>query len=55
MNSPTISDFHLLKHIVRYIKGTVVMGLTITRNSDFVMKAYSDSDWVGWKKQEDHR
>ncbi|XP_024011348.1 uncharacterized protein LOC112086607 [Eutrema salsugineum] len=46
MHAPTISDFHLLKRILHYIKRTVSMGITF-RKHIFVIRAYSDSDWAG--------
>ncbi|AAD21687.1 Strong similarity to gi/3600044 T12H20.12 protease homolog from Arabidopsis thaliana BAC gb/AF080119 and is a member of the reverse transcriptase family PF/00078 [Arabidopsis thaliana] len=49
MHSPTTSDFGLLKRILRYIKGTIGMGLPIKRNSTLTLSAYSDSDHAGCK------
>ncbi|KAG7578201.1 Integrase catalytic core [Arabidopsis thaliana x Arabidopsis arenosa] len=49
MHSPTVSDFGLLKRILRYIKGTLGMGLPIKRNSTLALSAFSDSDWAGCK------
>ncbi|KAL9308946.1 putative FBD domain-containing protein [Arabidopsis thaliana] len=49
MHLPTVSDFGLLKRILRYIKGTLGMGLPIKRNSELVVSGYSDSDWAGCK------
>ncbi|XP_024011200.1 uncharacterized protein LOC112086480 [Eutrema salsugineum] len=50
MHSPTISDFMLLKRILRYIKGTVTMGINFNKGTDCVMRVYSDSDWAGCKE-----
>ncbi|WZZ70483.1 hypothetical protein YC2023_081853 [Brassica napus] len=47
MHSPMVSDFNLLKRILRYVKGTVSMGINILKDTDFMLRAYSDSDWGG--------
>ena len=49
MHLPTVSNFGLLKRILRYIKGTLGMGLPIKRNSELAVSGYSDSDWAGCK------
>ena len=50
MHQPTISDFHLLKRILRYIKGTITMGISYSRDSPTLLQAYSDSDWGNCKQ-----
>ncbi|KFK30733.1 hypothetical protein AALP_AA6G020200 [Arabis alpina] len=47
MHKPTQGDFKLLKRILRYVKGTLTMGISFSKNTDFTLRAYSDSDWVG--------
>lgn len=47
MHSPSVSDFNLLKRILRYLKGTLPMGINFTHDTDFTLRAYSDSDWGG--------
>lgn len=47
MHALTVSDLNLLKRVLRYIKGTVKMGISFSKNTDFVIWAYSDSNWVG--------
>ncbi|CAA7036250.1 unnamed protein product [Microthlaspi erraticum] len=49
MHSPTVSDFNLLKRILRYIKGTINMGLHIKKDKKMVLHAYCDSDYAGCK------
>lgn len=49
MHAPTMGDFGLLKRIMRYVKGTVSMGIHIHKDSDLVLSAYCDSDWSGCK------
>lgn len=45
MHEPTLSDFHLMKRILRYLKGTLQMGLTLESNTYTQVRAYCDSDW----------
>lgn len=47
MHSPTVSDFTLLKRILRYVKGTLSMGIGISAKADSTLVCYSDSDWAG--------
>ena len=47
MHAPTVSDFTLLKRILRYVKGTLTMGISLHKDTDFTLTAYSDSDWAG--------
>ncbi|KAG7573078.1 Integrase catalytic core [Arabidopsis suecica] len=47
MHKPSVSDFALLKRTLRYLKGTIDMGLTLSTNTDSVLRAYSDSDHAG--------
>lgn len=49
MHAPTTSDFNILKRILRYVKGTLNMGITFNKNTDFRLRAYSDSDYAGCK------
>ena len=34
------------KHVMRYLKGTVDYGLSCTRDHDFRLYGYTDSDWA---------
>ncbi|XP_019094507.1 PREDICTED: uncharacterized protein LOC109129919 [Camelina sativa] len=47
MHAPTVADFSLLKRIIRYIKGTVDYGISFSKNADFTLRTYSDSDYAG--------
>ena len=47
MHSPRDSHWTLVKRILRYIRGTMTMGLTLTASSSIDMVAYSDADWAG--------
>lgn len=44
MHSPTVADFTNLKRVLRYIKGTLQLGINLSGNTDFTLRAYSDSD-----------
>lgn len=50
MHAPTVVDFGLLKRVLRYIKGTIHMGLSIKKNENLSLVAYSDSDYAGCKE-----
>ncbi|XP_019097488.1 PREDICTED: uncharacterized protein LOC109131245 [Camelina sativa] len=50
MHEPIVSDFNLLKRILRYIKGTTTMSITFDKNTDYKLTAYSDSDYAGCQK-----
>ena len=41
--------FHLkyVKHVTRYLKGTIDLGLYYGRDHDYKLYGYMDSDWVG--------
>lgn len=47
MHVPSVSDFSLLKRVLRYVKGTVDMGISINSATDSTLICYSDSDWAG--------
>ncbi|KAL9292810.1 putative RNA-directed DNA polymerase [Arabidopsis thaliana] len=44
MHAPTVSD-NLLKRILRYIKGTITMGISFNKNTYCRLRAYCDSDY----------
>jgi hypothetical protein len=46
MHVPTEDHFRTLKHILRYVKGTVHHGLQLHRNPSCDLLAYSDADWA---------
>ena len=45
MHAHTVSDFTNLKRILRYVKGTMSMGLSFLNVTDCTLRAYSD--WAG--------
>jgi hypothetical protein len=49
-NDPQREDLTAIKRILRYIKGTIDIGLIYQRiNEELKLSAYSDSDWAGDK------
>ncbi|XP_019097420.1 PREDICTED: uncharacterized protein LOC109131191 [Camelina sativa] len=50
MHSPSMADIYLLKRVMRYLKGTVSMGLNIYSDTDSTLRVYSDSDWANCKE-----
>lgn len=49
MHQPSVSDFSLLKRILRYVKGTTELGINIRSDCHSTLVCYSDSDWAGCK------
>lgn len=47
MHDPRAPHLAALKHILRYIKGTLDLGLLLPVSSYFSLTAYSDADWGG--------
>ena len=47
IHSPQSADWVRLKHLLRYLKGTIDYGLHIKQDSDPSLTAYSDADWAG--------
>jgi len=41
-----VSHFTVVKRILRYLKGTLHVGISYTKR-DLQLKAFSDADWVG--------
>ena len=41
------TQFNIVKRILRYIRGTMSLGLTVTASTSLEMVAYSDADWAG--------
>ena len=46
MHAPGDTHWALVKRILRYIRGTMAMGLTLTASPDTSLVAYSDADWA---------
>ncbi|XP_026411068.1 uncharacterized protein LOC113306334 [Papaver somniferum] len=47
MHSPSDLHLQLVKRILRYLKGTVGLGITLNKCDVTSLKAYTDSDWAG--------
>lgn len=47
MEEPVYSHWKALKRILRYIQGTVSLGLFYSKAEDYKLVGYSDSDWCG--------
>jgi hypothetical protein len=47
MHSPTDEYWNGVKHILRYLKGTLSYGLHIHSHSSFDLYVYLDADWAG--------
>lgn len=47
MHAPRDSHLTLAKRILRYIRGTISLGLTLSVSPCMDLAAYSDADWAG--------
>nr|KYP49972.1 Retrovirus-related Pol polyprotein from transposon TNT 1-94 [Cajanus cajan] len=47
MHAPTIMHFKMVRRILRYVKGTINVGLHFTSNTTLDLFAFSDADWAG--------
>ncbi|XP_019188328.1 PREDICTED: uncharacterized protein LOC109182632 [Ipomoea nil] len=47
MHTPTVSHWAQLKHVLRYVKGTITYGLCIHKFVTNDLHVLSNSDWVG--------
>ncbi|XP_028196718.1 uncharacterized protein LOC114381684 [Glycine soja] len=47
MNSPTTMHLQMAHRILRYVKGTIDVGLHFTSNTTLDLFAFSDADWAG--------
>ena len=50
MHALTVADFTNLRRILRYLKGTSHLGLTINAKTGFLLYGFSDSDWAGCRE-----
>jgi hypothetical protein len=53
MCEPTHIHMVAIKHILRYVRGTIAYGLRYTSSGGVMLHGYTDSDWMGstvdWK------
>ncbi|XP_039118801.1 secreted RxLR effector protein 161-like [Dioscorea cayenensis subsp. rotundata] len=47
MQTPTKHHYEAVKRILRYVSGTTGYGIHYTKNEEFVLFGYFDSDWGG--------
>ncbi|XP_020208931.1 uncharacterized protein LOC109793876 [Cajanus cajan] len=47
MHAPTIMHFKMVRRILRYVKGTINVGLHFTSNTTLDLFAFSDAYWAG--------
>jgi hypothetical protein len=47
LHAPTTVHLMATKHLLRYVKGTVNLGLQITHSSSMLVSGFSDVDWTG--------
>lgn len=47
MHNPRTSHLQAVKRILRYVKGTISVGITFHSSSNFSLRAFSDADWAG--------
>ena len=47
MHSPTEDDWLEVKHLLRYIKGTLTGSLFYHSQPDFTLEVFNDADWAG--------
>lgn len=47
LHAPTTEHWTAVKHILRYVQGTVDFGLRINKCASMLVSAFSDADWAG--------
>jgi histone deacetylase 1/2 len=47
LHAPTTAHWTAAKRILRYVQGTIHVGLTFQRSSSSLLSAFSDADWAG--------
>jgi histone deacetylase 1/2 len=47
LHAPTTSHFGAVKRILRYLQGTLSLGLKIGQSKSTMVSAFSDADWAG--------
>ena len=47
LHSPTIVHWEAVKRILRYVQGTLKIGLKISKSNSVTVSAFSDADWAG--------
>jgi hypothetical protein len=47
LHAPTTVHWSAVKRIVRYIQGSLTIGLKISKSPSMLVSAFSDADWAG--------
>ena len=47
MEEPVVAHWKALKRILRYVQGTVSLGMFYSKAEEYKLTGYSDSDWCG--------
>lgn len=47
LHAPTTEHWKAVKRILRYVRGTLNYGLTISKSSSMSISTFSDADWTG--------
>src|SRR3954468_5840242 len=47
LHAPTTAHWTAAKRILRYVQGTIHVGLTFQQSSSSLLSAFSDADWAG--------
>ncbi|XP_048431136.1 uncharacterized mitochondrial protein AtMg00810-like [Pyrus x bretschneideri] len=47
MHSPTVDHLHILKRILRYLKGSIGQGIIMRNNKSITIGGYTDAYWAG--------
>ncbi|CAA6660366.1 unnamed protein product [Spirodela intermedia] len=49
MHNPSHKDWQTLKHLLRYLKGSITLGLHLSHDPPLQLTAYSDANWASSK------
>jgi histone deacetylase 1/2 len=47
LHAPTTAHWTAAKRILRYVQGTIQVGMTFQKSSSSLLSAFSDADWAG--------
>lgn len=47
MHAPTVTHLHVVKRILRYLKGSIGRGILMRNNGSTQIQGYTDADWAG--------
>ncbi|XP_070672510.1 secreted RxLR effector protein 161-like [Malus domestica] len=47
MHAPTVTHLHVVKKILRYLKGSIRRGILMRNNGSTQIQGYTDADWAG--------